>query len=210
MVISSINYDEQEIIRNILELHVPSKLIDCDPTYSIGNFYKKGLSQPTYKFDKFPSIEGVVEATSDNLPLGRESIDTIMFDPPFVIGGANYKESKEGSCIIAKRFTNFTSWEELQKMYSGSLKEFYRVLKHDGVVIFKCQDCVASAKQHFSHVWLMYEAVKQGFYPKDLFILLAKNRLTDKRKQQHARKYHCYYWVFKKEVCKVFYNFSNL
>jgi hypothetical protein len=210
MVISSINYDEQEIIRNILELHVPSKLIDCDPTYSIGNFYKKGLSQPKYKFDKFPSIEGVVEATSDNLSLERESIDTIMFDPPFVIGGANYKENKEGSSIIAKRFTSFTSWEELQQMYSGSLKEFYRVLKPNGVVIFKCQDCVASAKQHFSHVWLMYEAVKLGFYPKDLFILLAKNRLTDKRKQQHARKYHCYYWVFKKEACKLSYNFSNL
>lgn len=29
-----------------------------------------------------------------------------------------------------------------------------------------------------SHVFIMNEAIKIGFYPKDLFILLAKNRLT--------------------------------
>jgi len=90
-------------------------------------------------------------------------------------------------------------------MYSGSLKEFSRVLKDDGIVIFKCQDIVSSAKQHFTHCWVMYEAMKYGFYPKDLFILLAKNRLNDGRKQQHARKFHSYFFVFKKHICKVDY-----
>jgi hypothetical protein len=40
-LISSISYDQGEIINNILRLHVPSYKIDCDPTYSKGNFYKK-------------------------------------------------------------------------------------------------------------------------------------------------------------------------
>jgi hypothetical protein len=52
----------------------------------------------------------------------------------------------------------------------------------------------------------MFEAIKYGFYPKDLFILLAKNRLNDGRVQQHARKYHSYFWVFKKQNCKIDYN----
>lgn len=204
-IISSINYDQHEIIQNIIDLHIPSKIIDCDPTYSIGNFYKKGLISPKYKFDKFPQLSGVIEATSDNLPLENESINSIIFDPPFVIGGATYKKSKKGSCIISKRFTQFISFEELKTMYGNSLKEFYRILKDGGVVIFKCQDCVSSAKQYFSHTWIMYEALKYKFYPKDLFILLAKNRLMDGRKQQHARKFHSYFWVFKKEHCKVDY-----
>lgn len=72
-------------------------------------------------------------------------------------------------------------------------------------MIFKCQDVVFSAKNHFTHVWVMNEALKLGFYPKDLFILLARNRLTDGRKQQHARKFHSYFWVFKKATCKVSY-----
>lgn len=205
-IISTISYNEQEIIRDILHLHADGGNIDCDPTYSIGNFYKNGLTQPTHKFDKFPQIEGVIEATSDKLPLRDQSMRTIMFDPPFVLGGDTYDDAKEGSCIIAKRFTGFHDFNELKDMYSSSLKEFARVLIGGGIVIFKCQDVVSSALNHFTHAWVMYEAMKYGFYPKDLFILLARARLTDNRVQQHGRKFHAYYWVFKKMPCKVDYS----
>ena len=90
-------------------------------------------------------------------------------------------------------------------MYYNSLKEFYRILRDGGIVIFKCQDQVSSGRQHFVHVWIMNKAMNLGFYPKDLFILLSKNRLTDNRMQQHARKFHSYYWVFQKKTCKVDY-----
>ena len=207
-IISTINYNEQELIRDILFLHAKGKQIDCDPTYSIGNFYKGWAQPPKHKFDKFPQVAGVIEATSDNLPLGPASVNVIMFDPPFVMTGDTYGEAKEGSSIIAKRFTGFKNFDELKQMYSGSLKEFTRVLTIGGIVIFKCQDCVVSALNHFSHCWVMYEALKYGFYPKDLFILLAKNRINDGRVQQHARKYHSYFWVFKKKDCKVNYQCS--
>lgn len=202
-VISTISYDEQEIIRDILFLHANNKDIDIDPTYSIGNFYKDGLKQPKYKFDKFPQVKGVVEATADNLPLESESVEVIMFDPPFVMGTSENYEN--GSGVIGTRFTAFKDFNELKEMYSSSLREFYRVLKKDGIVIFKCQDVVASGKQHFTHCWIMGEAIKQGFYPQDLFVLLAKNRLNDGREQQHARKYHSYFWVFKKKQFKNYY-----
>jgi len=55
-IISTIGYNEQEIIRDILFLHANGKPIDCDPTYSIGNFYKNGVPKPKYKFDKFPQL----------------------------------------------------------------------------------------------------------------------------------------------------------
>jgi len=203
--ISTISYDEQEIIRDILHLHANDRPIECDPTYSIGNFYKKGLDQPKYKYDKFPQVPGVVEATANNLPLDPESISVMMFDPPFVMSGKLKDSDKNGKRITDKRFSYFTSWPELKQMYSSSLKEFSRILRLDGILIFKCQDVIVSAKQHFTHCWTMYEAVKFGFYPLDLFVLLAKNRLNDGRKQQHARKFHSYYWVFKKRSCKVNY-----
>jgi hypothetical protein len=204
-VISSINFNEQELIRDILFLHADGSYIDCDPCYSVGNFYKDGLPKPKYKFDKFPQTTDIIQANSNNLPLDDSSIKTIMFDPPFVIGGEDHEGIKDGSNIISRRFTNFQSWTELREMYSSSLIEFYRILEDNGIVIFKCQDCVSSAKQHFTHVWIMQKAIKTGFYPKDLFILLAKSRMTDNRKQQHARKFHSYYWVFKKSRCLVDY-----
>jgi hypothetical protein len=203
-VISSINYDEQEIIKDILYLHANGKYIDCDPTYSIGNFYNGKLPKPKHRFDKEPQAHGVIEATSDNLPLDAESVEVIMFDPPFVMG-ASESEKEEGSYIISKRFTAFKDFDELKEMYGNSLKEFYRVLKNNGVVIFKCQDCVTSGRNQFTHCWVMNKALEIGFYPKDLFVYFAKNRIDDGRKQQHARKYHSYFWVFEKSTCKINY-----
>ena len=98
-VIKSVSFNEQEIIRDILYLHCDSKPIECDPTYSIGNFYKKGLTKPKYRFDLKPQVPNVVKSCSTNLPLENDSIKTMMFDPPFLAtkgpslksGGANNK-----------------------------------------------------------------------------------------------------------------------
>lgn len=123
-----------------------------------------------------------------------------------MISGENYNDLSEGSGIISKRFTAFQNFDQIKNMYSSSLKEFERILKKGGVVIFKCQDIVACQKNHFTHCWVMCEAMKYNFYPKDLFILFAKNRITDGREQQHARKYHSYFWVFQKTKNKVDYS----
>ena len=83
-LVKSIGYDQSEIIRNILRLHVPGGRIDCDPTYSTGNFYNgTGIDPPRLKFDISPQAEGVVRADARTLPLGDASIGCMMFDPPF-------------------------------------------------------------------------------------------------------------------------------
>lgn len=47
----------------------------------------------------------------------------------------------------------------------------------------------------------MNYAVKLGLYPKDLFILLSKRRPIQHnlKNQNHARKFHSYFWVFGKQ-----------
>jgi hypothetical protein len=198
--ICSIGYNEQKIISDILFLHTKQRRIDVDPTYSIGNFYKGIIEKPRYKFDKYPQLPEVKEASSDNLPLDNESVEVIMFDPPFVMGGQNYKENKIGSSIIAKRFTNFKNFDDLSDMYYKSMIEFFRILKIGGILIFKCQDCIVSSKQYFTHCEVFNWAKEIGFYPRDLFILLARGRIIGKVfTQRHCRKFHSYFWVFEKE-----------
>ncbi len=200
-MIKTISYDQHEIIQDIINLHCPYG-IDCDLTYSKGNFYKK-IEEPRYKFDINPLTHDTVKADSRNIPLLDNSMNTLMFDPPFV--AAIPKKNAEG--IITKRFGYFRNVPKLWKYYNETIGECYRVLKSNGILIFKCQDTVDSSKQYFSHVQIMNYAVSAGFYPKDLFMLLAKHRLTGSswKVQQHARKYHCYFWVFKKEQSKVIY-----
>lgn len=44
-MVKSISYDQSEIIKDILQLHVPDKVIDCDPTYSMVNQYHSKIQE---------------------------------------------------------------------------------------------------------------------------------------------------------------------
>jgi hypothetical protein len=198
------NYD---VIKNIMELYKIDRF-DLDCTYSTGNFWK-GLPTPTHKTDLYPSNDETIEANSENLPFENESMKSIMYDPPFVIVGKTFKENKEGSSVIAKRFFGYTKYDHLKNNYYNTLKELFRVCEKGGFVVVKCQDTVSGGKNHFSHVMVMNMALELGFYPKDMFILTAKMRINSFggrwAKQEHARKYHSYFWVFEKIKPKVNY-----
>lgn len=201
-MVKSISYDQSEIIKWILDLHVPQHYIDCDPTYSKGNFYNNtGIEHPKYRYDILPQCEGVEYGDSRNLPLASDSINCMMFDPPFLATTGKSLFTDDDNNKINKRFGVYPNEKVLHQFYIDSLKESYRVLTNNGILIFKCQDKISSGKQYMSHVFIMNEAVKIGFYPKDLFILLAKNRLVadwQAKNQKNARKYHSYFWVFEK------------
>lgn len=131
-----------------------------------------------------------------------------MFDPPFLATKGKSLNIENDSNKINKRFGVYPSETELHQFYIDSLKEFYRVLKNNGVLIFKCQDKVSSGSQYFSHSFIWEMSIKIGFYPKDLFILLAKNRIVANwqlKNQKNARKFHSYFWVLQKSNKKIKY-----
>jgi len=200
-MIKSISENQEEIIINILNLHSMNKKIDLDPTYSKGLFYKKNIPEPKHKFDINPQMPGVIKSCATNLPLEDESIPTIMFDPPFLATKGPSLKKENTSNKINKRFGVFPSELELHQFYDDAIREMYRVCDRGGILIFKCQDKVSSGKQYFSHCKIYEMARCAGWYPVDLFVLVAKNRLVadwQKKNQKHARKYHSYFWVFKK------------
>lgn len=200
-LVKSIGYDQSEIIRNILKLHVLEGKIDCDPTFSTGAFYSgTGIELPQYRFDISPQRSDVEKADARNLPLADSSISCMMLDPPFLATKGKSLTTNNGN-IINRRFGVYPDEKSLHRCYVDMLDEAYRVLKSDGILIFKCQDKVSSGRQYMSHVFIMNEAVRIGFYPKDLFILIAKSRLVadwQKKNQRNSRKFHSYFWVFQK------------
>lgn len=195
-IIKTISFEQEEIIKNIISLHTGK--IELDATYSKGNFYNKtGIEKPSHKFDLFPQSKEVKKANANKIPLAASSISCIMFDPPFLAGNTNGKNT--GKMIT--RFTGFRYVPDLWKWYTECLTEFHRILKPKGHLIFKCQDTVSSGKQWFSHNYIMNEAEKIGYYNKDIFILLAKSRLIGHNHsiQKHARKFHSYFLVLQKQ-----------
>lgn len=207
--VRSVYNSNYEVIKNIMSLYKIDRF-DLDCTYSRGLFWKD-LPGPKIKSDIIPSYDDVIEADSEHLPFEDGTMMSIMYDPPFVISGKSYKENKEGSSVIAKRFEGYTTYEKLTDNYYKSLLELYRVCDNGGIVVMKSQDTVSGGKNHFTHVMAMNMALKIGFYPRDLFILMAKMRINSFggkwSKQEHARKYHSYFWVFEKTKPKVKYLF---
>lgn len=194
----SVSYDQDEILRAISILHNGGKPFELDPTYSKGVFYRN-FPEPRLKFDLAPQSEDVRQADCRALPVEDESVHSIMFDPPFVMSGDAHKEDATGK--IALRFMAFSSYTELAELYVPAIQEFHRVLKPNGLLVFKCQDSVGRQLQHLTHVDVVRWAQEIGFYAKDMFVLVRTNLLMDSRwlNQQHARKAHSYFLVFVKQ-----------
>lgn len=210
-IIKSISKSQQEILNDILFLYNNGNAFDLDPTYSKGVFYKNGIvPEPIMKYDKFPQTPDTIQACSDNLPIQSSSINSICFDPPFVLSGKTYKESSDDSCKISKRFGCYYSFDELKQHYYGSLQEFHRILNEHGIVVFKCQDTISGGKQYMSSYYVMKSAIELGFYVMDLFVLEATSKMTSFggrwKQQRHAMKYHSYFYVLRKQKSNLNYN----
>lgn len=207
--VRSVYNSNYEVIKNIMALYKIDQF-DLDCTYSRGLFWKN-LPAPKIKTDLVPVTEDTIQADSEHLPFEDNSMKSTMCDLPFVICGKLYKSNKEGSSVIAKRFEGYETYEKLTTNYYNTLQELYRVCEKNGLVVFKCQDTTSGGKQHLTHVMVVNMAMKIGFYPRDLFILVAKMRINSFggkwNKQEHARKHHSYYIVLEKTTPRVKYLF---
>lgn len=197
-VVFSLSFDQDKILRDVIRLYNKGQAFDLDPTYSKGVMWRN-LPKPTLKFDIAPQLTNVRQASCDNLPLDSASIGSIMFDPPFMPTKSVTNLGK-----IKTRFTSFASLEEMWALYRSALVEFWRILTPEGIVVFKCQDAVSSGKNHFSHYEIEKYAREIGYEQLDLFVLGSKRVMISStwKRQQHARKSHSYFLVFKKPEVK--------
>jgi len=190
-MLPSIFNNEQELLKAIIQIHCPQG-IELDPMYFKGNFYKNIL-KPRLRFDINPQDEITEKADARDLPIPNQTIHSMILDPPFMFEIRNRKNKNYGANThgILKGFA------ELKNLYQDILKEAYRILKRNGVLIFKCQDFTDS-KTTMTHCLVWQWAMGQGFYTKDLAILwLPKNKIYNPNlKQRHLRKTHSYFWIF--------------
>ena len=213
-VIKNINTDQHRILADIMALYCPQGY-DCDPTYSIGNFYgnfswkndfgeneEYEIPQPKYKFDVCPQAEGVEKfEPMCAIPLENNSISSMVVDMPFVISvGPSMFNDDPSSNMISKRFSCFYPVAELVKNYYHILSEAYRILDNDGILVWKCQRTITGSKALNSPEmsWMFAESL--GFDCIDQFFLKGKSRLISGKikQQQHSRSYVSVFYVFKK------------
>lgn len=202
--------DNSGIFPSILSLHVPEGSVVADITYGRGVFWKN-VRKDSYRV---LASDLKIGTSWENLPYESQSIDAIVFDPPYMEG--LYRTSKEAMAGSGTHQTFQNAYsdgkvqvEKTERKYHDAVLQAYlsvmpevkRLLRPAGKFIVKCQDEVSANRQKLTHVELIWAYERQGFYCKDLFVVMRTNAPVVSRlmKQEHARKNHSYFLVFERQ-----------
>lgn len=208
LVVSAHTGTNDELFPRIMELHVPRGSLVADVTFGKGVFWRK-VSKENYTVIASDIATGI---DCRRLPYKSGIFDCVVLDPPYMEGFYRQVGEKAASGTynaFRDHYSNGTEESSMQgpkwqdavlHFYIEAGKETHRVLKAGGVLIVKCQDAVSANRQHLTHIQIVVEYEKIGFYAKDLFVLVRRNRPAVSRikKQVHARKNHSYFLVFVK------------
>jgi len=190
--IKSISYDQDEILSSISRLYLSGATFDLDVTYGKGAFYRD-LPAARYKFDLIPGGPEIIPGDARHIPLRDACVSSAMFDPPFL-------GRKGNAGLMIGKYGYAGSMQDVWDLYRQGIKELSRVTVSGAVIVVKCQDCIYGRSQYMTHLEVGNYAIENGLYPIDIFILLARSRprAWNHKNQNHARKFHSYFWIFKK------------
>lgn len=210
-VIKNISFNQKEILYNIMQLHNGGKPYEADMTASSLGFYKNKpndsyiIPEPKILLDVFPQREDIIKIEPYKpLPLEDNSIDSMVCDLPFIVAphkSPSVVNPKDGSNVIFNRFHSFYPASDMLVQYKFWIEEIYRVLRPNGICVFKTQSTISGGHNYHTSEWSWLCAVNCGFYVLDKFILNAKVRLISGKvkTQKHARRFTSDFWVFKKD-----------
>lgn len=220
VVLSAHLADNAEVFPQVLAIHVPKGSIVADLTYGKGVFWRK---VPAEDYKLLPSDLKLGQCWR-TLPYVDGSVDAVVFDPPYMEG--LYRKTKDALAgsgthsAFQDAYSNGSVQsgtatrkyhDAVLEAYLSVIPEVRRVLCPSGRFIVKCQDEVSANRQKLTHVELIWAYEAQGFYCKDLFVVVRRNAPVVSRliKQEHARKNHSYFLVFERQDHRRRLDYSN-
>lgn len=196
-----------DVFPQVLALHVADGARIADVTFGKGAFWKK-IPRSRYELLATDLKTGVDCRT---LPYDDDSLDCVVLDPPYMeglfrrtgsqlAGGTSHAAFRDHYSNGKRTAAGPKYHDAVLDLYFRAGDEARRVLKPRGVLIVKCQDEVSANQQRLTHVEIINRYEANGFYTKDLFVVVRQNRpaVSRLKKQAHARKNHSYFLVFVK------------
>ena len=194
--IGSVHPSDTSALQAILGIHISEHRFAADVTYSKGGFYKNGtIPQPLLKLDLHPQHDDVVEADFTNLPMAAGTLDSIVFDPPFIVAAGK-------NSLIGNRFSSYPGIYALRLSYRRAIAELARVLVVGGRLVVKCQDTISSGKYWANTVYLCNVAEANCLEVVDKLMVTSRRKMHGHNhhasNQAHTDRMHCVFWVFGK------------
>jgi len=204
MIYKSVQTNQTGILLSILRIHAPGDLtFSCDPFFNSGSMYGHVIPYPEHCFDINPIHPRAFKGNALNLHLASKSIKSIILDPPFLISKSQF--------TMADKYSAYDSKTEMIETFKGMIDEAYRVLKENGLLVVKVQDCVNNRRRFFSSLFIKNYAIFKGFNIIDEIILYTQNRINTKTQtgKYGTRSHHSSFIVFRKKKSRSQYMISK-
>jgi DNA modification methylase len=191
-----------ELIESMLNFYptiAPEPILDS--TYNAGRMWK-GSQRNIVSMDIDPQHKPMLLCDNRKMTgVKSKQFGVVVYDPPHV--------GPQGRDKSVKRFdVDFGATMECGKeqgwslsyLYPPFLRQAYRVLKPEGLLLAKITDMVNSHRSQWAHCDFMRMAELAGFTVCDLIIKIRNGPMMSSKWKEahHARKRHCFWIVCRK------------
>ncbi|MGH7135098.1 MAG: hypothetical protein ACREHD_05115 [Pirellulales bacterium] len=192
--------DDAELLEKMIAFYPKKKpKVILDATVNQGRFWR-GSHRTIIGMDIDPKVSPDILADNCKMPCKDSSFDVVVYDPPHIPnqGKDRSKDFNDRFGLVVKSLAE--NGYNLTHTFRPFLKEAYRVLRKEGVLLCKIADYVHGHRFQWAHVELINAATEIGFTACDCIVKIRKGPITDPRwkKAHHARRQHCYWIVLRK------------
>jgi SAM-dependent methyltransferase len=199
--LSSVWYGtDAELLEKMLTFYprkAPKRILDA--TVNSGRFWE-GSVRPVVGLDIDPKHRPDVVADNRKMPFKDHCFEVVIYDPPHIPnqGKDRRKDFNTRFGLVLK--SPAANGYNFSHLYPPFLREAYRVLRPEGILLCKIADYIHGHRFQWAHVELMKTAIEVGFTACDCIVKIRQGPIVDPRWKtaHHARRHHCYWLVFRK------------
>lgn len=191
---------DAELLEKMLDFYPrkPPRMI-LDATVNAGRFWT-GSARKIIGLDINPRFHPDVVADNRQMPFRNSCFEVVVYDPPHIPnqGKDQSKDFNTRFGLVLKSLGN--NGYNFNHLYPPFVREAYRVLKPEGILLCKIADYIHGHRYQWAHIELIRAASAVGFCPCDCIVKVRKGPIVDPKWKtaHHARRQHCYWLVFRK------------
>jgi len=192
--------EDAELLERVLDFYPrtkPGRILDA--TVNGGRFWR-GSKRPVIGLDIEARHKPNLVADNTAMPFRDGSFEVVVYDPPHIPnqGRDNKKDfNKRFGLVLRSAKENHYTFTHT---FPPFLREAFRVLKEEGILLCKITDYVHHHRYQWAHIELINAARNAGFTPCDCIVKIRKGPIVDPKWKtaHHTRRQHCYWLVFRK------------
>ena len=189
----AVSESQSSILRAILTTYLNKALTyDCDLTYGKGRFYSDCVPSPQYIYDINPQLMNV-HPLDEAINLPNECFKSVVIDLPCSIIKPTTRRKRQ-------TFASFDCAENLYAVYRRMIALAFRLLKQNGILVFKTSDFSLDHQPLWISDWSITVALQIGFTLADKYIYIdrsAINAVTSSCRRTTTPT-HAYFLILKK------------